>query len=193
MASELNVWLHNNPYTQKKEAKPHSDAILQQLLQNTMNTSSEVEILINENGKPYIKGPIFFSHSNSANLYAYVVTEGHEIAIDVEVMKDREKLPKLARRYFHRDEIKYLDQFSGQAYEDHFYQLWTRKEAWCKLDGGTLWSYLHRSVLSGAQLKTQQGETIYMQTLPNIKGFACSVAATQVIEDVWLNNIGILQ
>ncbi len=190
MTSELSVWLYNNPYDKKQEAKPQSDAILQQLLQNTMNTSMTVDILVNDYGKPYVKGPVFFSHSNSANLYAYVVVEGFEVAIDVEKIKPQRNVIKLAKRHFHEDEIKYLSSFSHTEVQRQFYKLWTRKEAWCKLDGGTLWSYLSRSVLPDATMTTTNGQNVHIQTLPHIKGFACSVAGTEGIEKVWLNNIG---
>jgi len=189
MSLNLNIWLHNNPYDKKSEAKPHSDAILQQLLQNTLNTSKPVEIFKNTNGKPYINEPIYFSHSNSQNLYAYVISSAAEVAIDLEFMKPQRDVMKLASRHFHADEWLELKRTPSENRTLKFYQWWTKKEAWCKLDGGNLWNYLNRSVLATNSIKTQQGNLIQMAQINGIDGFAGMVACTQDINRIWINNI----
>lgn len=189
MIQDLYIWLHNNPFYKKAEAKPHSDAILQQLLQNALNTSLPVKIYKNSNGKPYVKEPLYFSHSNSRNLYAYVVSTKADVAIDIETIKKHRGVMKLASRYFHTDESQKLNTLSCEDQLAYFYQWWTRKEAWCKLDGGNLWSYLNRSVLTDNLIKTQQGELIQMQQITDIDGFAGTIASSETIKHVWINNI----
>lgn len=190
MDRDLTIWLHNNPYNNKSEAKPHSDAILQQLLQNTLNTSQPVQIFKNENGKPYIKEPVYFSHTNSENLYAYVISTQGEVAVDLEYIKpDRQFMP-LAHRYFAADEIELLNSLEPPHNQLKFFQLWTRKEAWCKLDGGNLWAYLKRSVLQAEQLTNQQGTLIHMKHNDQISGFTCALASTHPVKQIWLNSIG---
>ncbi len=189
MNLDLNIWLHNNPYDKKSEAKPHSDAILQQLLQNTLNTSKPVNIFNNTNGKPYINEPLYFSHSNSQNLYAYVISSEAEVAIDLEIIKPQRDVMKLASRYFHAEESHELKQTAAESRMLKFYQWWTRKEAWCKLDGGNLWAYLNRSVLASNSIKTQQGDLIQMTQVTDIDGFAGVVASTANINHIWINNI----
>lgn len=189
MSQDLNIWLHNNPFKKKAEAKPHSDAILQQLLQNTLNTSRRVQIFKNDNGKPHLKEPVYFSHSNSQNLYAYVISTVAEVAIDLEVIKPQRDMLKLAERYFHVDEGRELKKLTTNEQVKCFYQWWTQKEAWCKLDGGNLWSYLNHSVLSSNNIQTQQGELIQMKDITEVDGFAGTVASTVDIEHVWINSI----
>ena len=189
MSQDLNIWLHNNPFDKKSEAKPHSDAILQQLLQNTLNTSQPVEIYKNTNGKPFIKESVCFSHSNSRNLYAYVISTDAEVAIDIERIRPQHDVMKLAHRYFHVDEQRELNQLTTENQRHSFFQLWTQKEAWCKLDGGNLWSYLSRSVLPNQSLKTQQGDLIQFTDIIGIDGFAGTVASTIEIKHIWINNI----
>lgn len=189
MIQDLYIWLHNNPFQKKSEAKPHSDAILQQLLQNALNTSHPVKVYQNPNGKPYLQEPLYFSHSNSRNLYAYVLSFEAEVAIDIEAIKKHRDVMKLASRYFHADESQKLNTFSQQEQLSRFYQWWTKKEAWCKLDGGNLWSYLNRSVLTDHFIKTQQGNLIEMNNITGIDGFAATVASTSKISRIWMNNI----
>lgn len=189
MSQELKIWLHNNPFTKISEAKPHSDAILQQLLQNTLNTSQPVKIFKNSNGKPYIKEPLFFSHSNSQNLYAYVISDQVEVAIDIEKIKPQRDVLKLVKRYFHPDEYKQLSQLNGINRIHRFYQLWTQKEAWCKLEGGNLWGYLNQQVLSYNTTMSQQGNLIHLTNISNIDGFACTVASTSELNPLWINSI----
>ena len=188
MSQELKIWLHNNPFDKKIEAKPHSDAILQQLLQNTLNTSKPVKILTNSNGKPFIKEPVFFSHSNSRNLYAYVVSKT-EVSIDIEKIKPQRDVMKLAARFFHPDEYRQMSQLTAENRTQMFYQLWTQKEAWCKLEGGNLWSYLNRSAAAENPTLTQQGSLIHLTNITDIDGFACTIASTTEFNHIWINSI----
>ncbi|MGJ8662761.1 MAG: 4'-phosphopantetheinyl transferase family protein [Marinicella sp.] len=190
MDRNLNIWLNNNPFNNKTEAKPHSDAILQQLLQNSLNTSATINIFKNPNGKPYVHEDIFFSHANSRYLHAYVISKDHEVGVDVELINTKKDVMKLASRYYHADEVNYLSEFQLTQQITEFYQLWTRKEAWCKLEGGNLWSYLARPVLPDSPLKTLEGKQFYMKCNDQIKGFACAVAATAPIEKIRINSLG---
>lgn len=190
MISELSVWLHNNPYKVKQKAKPHSDAILQQLLKISLNTSDKVLIFTNKNGKPYVNQPISFSHTNSANLYAYVISKDCEVAIDLEQMKIKSDVLKLAKRYFAAKEFLHLKRLNETEQQMCFFELWTRKEAWCKLDGGNLWNYLSRSVMPGDSMNSLNGKHIYFKNIKKIKGFVGCVASTKKIDRLMLNSIG---
>ncbi len=191
MSQDINIWLYNNPYAKKSEAKPHADAILQQLLQNTLNTSQPIKIFKNSNGKPYLKEPVYFSHSNSQNLYAYVISTDSEVAIDVERIKPHRDVMKLVERYFHADEWRKLQQLSDQQRIAQFYQWWTKKEAWCKLEGGKLWSYLSRPVDPNQPIKTEQGAVVNMTSISEIEGFAGTLASTATIKHLWINSIAL--
>ncbi len=188
MSLELKIWLHNNPYDLKSEAKPHSDAILQQLLQNKLNTSSQLKIFKNTNGKPYIREPVYFSHSNSRNLYAYILSTQTEVAIDIEWIRPQHDFMKLANRYFHGSETALLSQLSGKIQQLKFYQMWTQKEAWCKLDGGNLWSYLNRPI-SDHQIDLTNKDKVHLIDIIDIDGFTGTVASRTQINNIWINNI----
>lgn len=181
MVKEINIWLHNNPYKEKKQAKAHSDAILQQLLQQQLNTSSNIPIKKGSNGKPYTEHPIYFSHSNSQQLYAYVVSD-FEIGLDIEVKKTDRAFLKTAKRYFHPDEYRALKKLDQRQQQQKFYQQWTRKEAWCKFEGGNLWSYLNK-------LPPADGRIHFCET-EVVAGFAVTTACEVPINKIRINSIG---
>ncbi|MEZ5471593.1 MAG: 4'-phosphopantetheinyl transferase superfamily protein [Marinicella sp.] len=182
MDSEINIWLHNNPYKDKKRAKAHSDAILQQLLQKALNTSNHITIYKGVNGKPFVNHPVFFSHSNSRQLHAYVIHQDFDIGLDVELKKTNRDFLKTAQRYFHPKEYEDLFLVGEAARLETFYQQWTRKEAWCKLEGGNLWSYLNK--LPSADAKIHFCETHV------VKGFAVAIASPEIINKIRINTIG---
>ncbi len=190
MGRELNIWLHNNPHKTRKEAKLQSDAILQQLLQNALNTSSKVAIHKNSNGKPYVEEPLFFSHSNSKNLHAYVLSPHHELGIDVEFINQQRDVIKLAQRYFSAEEADFLSGFAPAEAQRHFYHLWSKKEAWCKLEGGNLWPYLKQSVMHDHQIISSNQAAIHMYEDELIDGFSCVVASTEPVSKLRINAIG---
>ncbi len=189
MDMDLTIWLHNNPYQNKAEAKPHSDAILQQLLQNTLNTSKTLTIHKNDHGKPFVNEAVYFSHSNCRNLHAYVISTTAEVGVDVEYMRPNHAFQKLADRYFSHDELAAMQPLAAAARRSMFYQLWTLKEAWCKLDGGNLWSYLNRSVLGLAQGQSAVMPDKHIKTTQDIAGYACAVACAQPFNRIWINHL----
>ncbi len=182
MVNEINIWLNSNPHKSKKQAKPYSDAILQQLLQNALNTSRTVEIKKNKNGKPYINAPIYFSHSNCRQLHAYVLSTECEVGIDVEYINKKRPFMKLAERYFHKDEYQTMKNLPAEKRTAMFFKQWTHKEAWCKLDGGNLWTYLNK-------MPAKQS-AIYVAETALVDGYAVAIASANRIDKIRINSIG---
>ncbi|WP_198538198.1 4'-phosphopantetheinyl transferase family protein [Marinicella sediminis] len=174
--------MNKNPFTDKKKAKAHSDAILQQLLKNTLNSSTDLQLHKNQHGKPYVDEPVYFSHSNSQQLYAYVITTRCEVAIDVEWQQPDRPLLDLARRYFSAAEYRDIEATEKSEQAFCFYRHWTQKEAWCKLEGGNLWTYLSKQPPSD--------QSIYLQEVNNIDGFSACVASSLPFSQVRINALG---
>jgi len=181
MEKEINIWLNHNPYTDKKKAKPYSDGILQQLLQQALNTSKTIDIKKTINGKPYVDEPVYFSHSNCRQVYAYVISKSQEVSVDLEYIDYKRQVLKLAHRYFNKKEFAALLTLSATCQSEYFFDLWTQKEAWCKLEAGNLWSYLN---------KNMDGLPISFYKLKQIKGFAGTLASPNIITKVRINSIG---
>lgn len=91
-------------------------------------------ISIAEGGKPYLVSEpgIHFSLSHSGDWAACAVSD-HPIGIDIERCAPNRR--DVASRFFHKDEVRYLDSLPLYARDDAFYSLWTLKESFVKSTG----------------------------------------------------------
>ena len=92
------------------------------------------EIVVTEYGKPYLPElPDFhFSLSHSGNL-ALCAVSSEPVGCDVELPRDYD--PKIARRFFHKDECEWLFSHPQDEQCDAFFRLWTCKESFIKALG----------------------------------------------------------
>jgi 4'-phosphopantetheinyl transferase len=90
-----------------------------------------------DKGKPFVVGGPFFNVSHSGDYAAAVVSENAPVGIDIEnTENDRGgNFSRLAERAFHPDE---LSRFNENPTRQHFYEIWTQKEAFVKMKGGGL-------------------------------------------------------
>ncbi|GAB5450891.1 MAG: hypothetical protein Hals2KO_12190 [Halioglobus sp.] len=97
---------------------------------------------LGEHGKPalaHASAPAF-NISHSGDWLACVVAE-HDAAalgVDMEVVSSRRDIMTLARRFYAPAEVARLEALRGQQRLDHFYDLWTLKEAAVKARGEAL-------------------------------------------------------
>ncbi len=87
-----------------------------------------------ENGKPYLVSEpgIHFSLSHSGD-WAVCILGDHPVGIDIEKIEPGRR--DVAARFFHRDEVRYLNSLSTAARNNAFYSLWTLKESFVKTTG----------------------------------------------------------
>lgn len=83
-----------------------------------------------ENGKP-IADNCFVSISHSGDMVA-VCTSDKPIGIDIEFIDEKRNLEKLSNRVFCGKE---LDAFKNNPTPELFYEIWTQKEAYSKIEG----------------------------------------------------------
>lgn len=95
---------------------------------------SDNDIVLSQNGKPYIKNcEVKFNLSHSGTKVMCAVS-GNDIGCDVEKVKDIDD--KIAKRFFHNEEYDYiLSQKSEEKQKDAFFRLWTLKESFLKITG----------------------------------------------------------
>ena len=101
-------------------------------------------------GKPYLIGApqVQFNLSHAGD-WAVCAVGSHPVGVDIEQCRAGRR--DVARRFFHPDEVQYLDTLSPAARTDAFYTLWTLKESYVKADGRGLRLLRHFCVdLSGA-------------------------------------------
>ena len=117
-----------NPKT--KERFLVSRSVVREILGSKLDTSPKnVELVFNENGKPYVNGnPIYFSVSHSYDLLVIGVHDS-PIGVDVECMKER-NFAALAKEFgFDADD------------KESFYKQWTLYEAEVKMVGSTIFGH----------------------------------------------------
>lgn len=87
----------------------------------------------NEYGKPYFAGATDFHYNISHTKNAVAVGVSKEpVGIDVEKIRDYKM--KLANRFFCEAEVNYIKKETENA-PKHFYEIWTKKEAYVKWVG----------------------------------------------------------
>ena len=103
---------------------------------SSLSMSSRVEIIHAPSGKPRVLQPEgwYFNLSHSGDL-AYCAYAAVEIGVDLELHKNR-NYRLIAETWFQKKE-QILVQDSGSL--QSFYTLWTRKEAWLKMHGKSIW------------------------------------------------------
>lgn len=91
-------------------------------------------ISIADGGKPYLvrEAGIHFSLSHSG-AWAVCAVGDHPLGVDIERCEPNR--PDIASRFFHKEEVRYLNGLPGYARPDAFYSLWTLKEAFVKTTG----------------------------------------------------------
>ena len=122
---------------------------------------AEAEILLEESGRPYIKGnPVFFSISHTGGTLVMAV-DAYPVGIDAELMKER-------------DFAKLSSWFFGERIPDRqdFYERWTCFEAGLKLAGLPLFSkavpepkYLYSKLLGDCMLSVASNHGIGLPLL----------------------------
>lgn len=103
--------------------------------------AAEIAFVYSNNGKPHIKdSDIAFNVSHSAEWVLIAIGYARAIGVDIEKIKQKINIAAIAKRYFSPEE-----QSAIQAADDPctlFFELWTRKEAYVKACGSTLFSEL---------------------------------------------------
>lgn len=104
--------------------KPESIAAATELL------AMGVENLWYDRNKPMADN-CFVSISHSGDMVA-VCTSENPIGIDIELIDEKRNLEKLSKRVFCGKE---LETFKNNPTPEQFYEIWTRKEAYSKIEG----------------------------------------------------------
>lgn len=129
--------------TEKASKNTAQDAFVQsftvsQVLER-LKAPMEPEYLYSEKGKPYFKEiPLFFSLSHSRE-YVFCAFSRQELGADIQFQRSGIKLEaeeRIVRRFFSESEQKTWQHcVTKKEQEQLFYKLWTRKEAYGKLNG----------------------------------------------------------
>jgi len=115
--------------------------ILREILGRYLHTPPErVRFGYNAYGKPELldaeeRERLRFNLSHAGRVALFAVTEGHEVGVDVEALRDDVPCEELAAGFFSRGEVQALAALPAKARTRAFYNCWTRKEAYVKARG----------------------------------------------------------
>lgn len=92
------------------------------------------QIVTSENGKPSIPGFAHFSVSHSGQYWA-VLFDSEPCGLDIQLGKDLDYMA-IAEKYYSEKELERVKMFGY----DEFFHIWTRREAFVKAIGSTVFS-----------------------------------------------------
>ncbi|MEG2418094.1 MAG: 4'-phosphopantetheinyl transferase superfamily protein [Eubacterium sp.] len=144
-AAVFNGRLTEVPVSRQQKAKSYRFArdralslgaglLLNQALEEAGIDPRDVAFQASDGQKPVLKGhPDFHFNLSHSGDYAILGVADTPIGVDIEKMTD---IPRaLARHYFHKGEIAFLNGLSEEAFIPNFYRLWTLKESFMKATG----------------------------------------------------------
>ncbi len=95
----------------------------------------EVPICIADHGKPFVRHPLQFSVTHSADVIAYAFCLGTRVGIDVERVDPAIDMPHLAKGIFSDEELGFFRGLGHSEKIGMLFAMWTRKEALLKVLG----------------------------------------------------------
>lgn len=156
-----------------------------------------------EHGKPFLQNAeIHFNLSHCNDLAVLAVSTHSEVGVDIESMGERDYL-KIAKRYFHPNELHVLQKCELAERELLFYKLWTLKEAFFKATGGGIASGLDKVFFQfeNSAIKANFNPVLDMQEnnwqfhqefIATNTLVALALQSTQAIQHQWLDGNSLL-
>jgi len=100
-----------------------------------------------ERGRPWLLPPLAhfgtgWSHSGDCLLLG--LGEAVQLGVDLERLRPRPRMREVVARFFHPEEVRWLDSLSEEDCSDRFFRLWCAKEALLKAHGHGISFGLHR-------------------------------------------------
>jgi 4'-phosphopantetheinyl transferase len=102
---------------------------------------AEIRFSYKSGGKPELeqtgcRGGVWrFNLSHSGNAALYVVTQGRDVGVDIELIRRRMRWECLANRFFSPREVDKLKRWPAEQRAAAFFRCWTCKEAYLKAIG----------------------------------------------------------
>jgi 4'-phosphopantetheinyl transferase len=120
-----------------------------------------------QHGKPFLsnaQAEIHFNLSHCNDLAVLAISACGEVGVDIESASERDYL-KIAKRYFHDNELQALRDCTEADRKILFYKLWTLKEAFFKATGGGISSGLDKIYFQfdNNEIKTKFDSTLKLQ------------------------------
>ena len=155
-------------------------------MENELRISDYDFTVIQDRGKkPYFKdSDIKFNISHSENFWVCVIGK-EEAGIDVQAIKDSD-YEKLSERYFTDNEKKFVKENKREG----FFSIWTRKEAYCKFYGKSIFNSIKTTDTVSEGELVEEIDNISFTDIDIADSVKCTVALSGKGVNLCLRGIG---
>jgi phosphopantetheinyl transferase len=101
-----------------------------------------VAIRYSQNGKPFLDSEIKFNITHKEQLALVAITRNEEIGVDLEYKRPLNDLATFCERFLSSIECDQIFALPPEQQLSRFYEIWVKKEAYCKAIGGQLFQVL---------------------------------------------------
>lgn len=138
----------------------------------------ELEIEKKPKGKPFLKNAsdLHYSISHSGDYWVCAVA-GQPLGVDIE-RHHPVPFQKIARRFFHPDEIVYLE----KAGETGFFALWTAKESYVKYTGQGVGHHFSDFCVASPTGLLQETQGVQLRHIPVADTYSLCLCAAKIEE-----------
>lgn len=142
--------------------------------------TEKAEIIKEEKGKPYfVEIPVEFSLTHSGSLWMCMISQT-PCGLDLQVIKPCH-FEEIAKRNFTGEEQHYVELWG----EDGFFDLWVRKEAFCKHTGQGFFTEMPSMVDEQGDLLevvTWEENKYFLQEIPIANYLKCAICTREKID-----------
>lgn len=153
-----------------------TDARVQELARRAAELPAEADLTIvrTAEGKPFflhLQEQLQFSVTHSGD-YWMCLFSPRPVGIDLQHHANKNREEKIARRFFHPQEVRFLSEYGW----DRFYDLWAAKESYVKYTGtGIAGEFSSFSVVDNGGIK-KEIEGIPLRFLEEFPQYTCAVS-----------------
>lgn len=127
---------------QEPEKANRASWLAGRVLLNMMTSPNPVPAIVyGPNGKPHFEAaiPLWFNISHSGDDIALVISDEGEVGCDLEAIRPRNNMQRIARAVFSDTEQQQLASAGEDKQPSAFWRIWTRKESILKQSGSSVW------------------------------------------------------
>ncbi|MDW6093412.1 4'-phosphopantetheinyl transferase superfamily protein [Vibrio rhizosphaerae] len=151
-------------------------------------------------GKPAIAGTpsLWFNISHSNGVGVLLLSRSGDVGVDIEFKKKDSQILKIARRFFHRQEMAQLESLPSKDVYRQARQLWTLKESYIKAIGkglahplNSFWFDLNESLVNmylGENKQPETGWLFYMYEYQQLFDLSLCVPKEGKVKIFHVNN-----
>lgn len=129
--------IHRYRFDIDKKLSLYAELVLRYGIEQCFNiTMPEIQFGYEKSGKPFLinKESLHFNFSHTKKAVLCCISKNNEVGTDIERIRTCPPL-KIMEGNFHPKEIEYVNSFKNDKQAEAFFEIWTRKESYTKMNG----------------------------------------------------------